>query len=297
MTVLTYGSGSGITRSWTATLTAKEPLAHFAEGDDSNNSKLRRLVVMYNGQPIAVPAISGNSFRGIWRRLLASDLLARVGLSFDAVGPRVTYLLTSGFGLEAADKKAKKGKGEETPPAPTSSLQIGDRETLRKNLPMVSLLGTSYGNSMVEGTVRVGWAIPVCEATAAALGVESNVAPGDLVGETFASRRDDHIVEEKAEKLASAAQMIFRYEYIVPGAVLRQSFGVEAASELEVSCLAYAIALFKERPFVGGKWASGHGRVEADYPDLGVAADIYRAWLDEHKQEVADYLLALDPKK
>lgn len=298
MSAFTFGTGQGEFGSWSGTLVTREPLVHLdaARGDgEGNSAPFRRLAFLHGGRRHEVPVVSGNSIRGVWRRLLAGDLLARLDLAVQDLGPRVIYLLTSGGGLEARDRPGRPRAGDGPPPPPEPVLRIGSKAELRSRLPMLGLLGAAYGNALLEGCLRVGHAIPLCAVTAPALGRESAVAVADLTGWTFHTRRDDRLAEGASPGQRAAQQQIYRFEYLLPGVTLCHSFGVEAAAALEVSCLAHALDLFRARPYLGGRWGAGSGQVAVDYPAAGDPRP-YREWVQAHRQEVRAYLAGLEPR-
>ena len=56
---------------------AEQPIIH-TEESIGNISKIKKLRVIHGGQPVAVPALSGNSFRGQFRDILADQLCSRL---------------------------------------------------------------------------------------------------------------------------------------------------------------------------------------------------------------------------
>lgn len=305
MSVFNFGAQTGFSANFSGTLVTQDPLVHFDQArspshgpeGEGNRFPFRRLSMLHGSRRYEVPMVSGNSIRGLWRRLLAGDLLARLQLPVVELGSRVIYLLTSGGGLEARDRPRRQRTGEEdqaTPPPPEPVLRIGSKADLTASLPMVGLLGASYGKAMVEGSLRVGHAIPACVATAPLLGVDTAVALSDLTDWCFHTRRDDRLAEGGNLGNRAKQQQIIQYEYVCAGVTLHHSFGVEAASDLEVSCLAHALDLFRARPFLGGKWATGNGRVSVHYPAVGDPGP-YVTWVDGHRSEIREYLLRMEP--
>ena len=56
---------------------AEQPIIHTDE-TIGNISKLKKMRVIYKGKPVSVPALSGNSFRGQLRDILADELCSRL---------------------------------------------------------------------------------------------------------------------------------------------------------------------------------------------------------------------------
>lgn len=281
-------------------LTVKSPILHHEESPANrsagssvtrrgNENSFRRMIFLYEGQEVAVPVVSGNSIRGIFRRLGAQDLLDRLGLKEKDLDKRVYYLLFSGGGLE------QKQEGEISPNKVTMI-----RQTLREKLPLVSLFGASYGYDMLRGKINVHYAIPQVKQTVGTTGVETDMDVSSITGWTFYTRRDDYeldqeLKEEEAEKeKGTKQQMIYRVEYMVPGVVLSHKFVFhDTITPIELSCFATILQRFLEHPYLGGKASSGHGEVEAYYTwpkGMNVTPDNYAAFVEEKKGEIVDYL-------
>jgi len=54
---------------------AKQPIIH-TEETIGNISKIKKMRVIHDGKPVPVPALSGNSFRGQFRDILADQMFA-----------------------------------------------------------------------------------------------------------------------------------------------------------------------------------------------------------------------------
>lgn len=301
MSVVTFAVGKGIFRTWRGVFETVEPVVQFSderqgEGEGAMTPVRKLTFVGERSKKTEVPVVSANSIRGILRRLIAMDLLSRVGLTIDDIGPRVVYLLTSGGGLEGKDRR--RGNPDEPPPPPEPPMRIGSKAEVVEHLPVIGLFGASFLNAMIEGSARVGHAIPICKTTAKILGREDDPAADmsapDLIGVTYQTRKDDRLQEGVDLDRGSRQQQIVRYEYIPPGVRLHHSLALEAATELQVSCLAHGMALFRQRPFLGGKWSGGFGRVAVDYEEIG-DPKLYLNWVEEHKAKVRDYLVGLEP--
>lgn len=57
----------------TALYQARQPIIH-TEDTIGNISKIKKLRVIHDGKPVAIPALSGNSFRGQLRDILADQM-------------------------------------------------------------------------------------------------------------------------------------------------------------------------------------------------------------------------------
>jgi len=222
-------------------------------------------------QHVRLPFISGNAIRGMLRRLCMHDLLQRLGLT---VTPKLYHALFTGGILEST---AGEAGGE---------IDLALRRVIRDTLPPLALFGTAIGNQNIQGSLKVDHAMPVCREYADYLGVVPDIAGARIqhsirtfTDVSFATRRDD-LRAERAED-EQARQMLIEFEAFVPGALFVHGFTLVYPSELEMACLGHILALWREQPYLGGKSASGYGRVRFEYqPELNPTP---------YTQFVADY--------
>lgn len=252
--------------------TALNPLVH-SEEVLGNKAFFRRLSIRSGNQIIPVPVLSGNSFRGAWRDLLAMHLVEALGLKRLSV---ITFTtLFSGGSLTEGD------------PVLANALYA--------TFPALSLLGFSMGRQMFASRVGLDFAVPLTTETHQYASdaypdlplPDHPVSVSTITGLTMMTRKDDLAkaplielelgdpVEESApteaedvvessedEQRRGPTQMIYHVEYIVPGTQLVHGFRtVYPVSDLELGALIKVLELAGQRTF-GGLGSKGFGRVE-----------------------------------
>ncbi|KIL36972.1 hypothetical protein SD71_04540 [Cohnella kolymensis] len=273
------------------TIKALQPIIHSANTSDpgllprDNVRAHRKMKVNYEGIPVTVPVISGNSIRGILRRLGAEWLIRQLGLAPDHLSPKLYYLLFAGGALEKGDKKGrpKAGVNESSAIRPTAL------QELRKNLPLLSLLGCAYQVNMMESKLKVDFAVPYVDEVASLYG---KPAPGKTANQITEwihySRMDQHDTE------GTSNRMIFQYEYIVPGTEFIHGFTLIGTSELENSLFSHLLELFSGYGFLGGRSAQGHGKVCMNYAsDHSTVPAMYVTHVQEHKTDIIEFMRTL----
>lgn len=270
--------------SMQVTIECKAPLFHGAFGESAGNASLlrRMAVVSAPGHP-RVPVVSGNALRGILRRIVMRDLLARCELDRASVEPgkwdRLYAAIANGGHLERAEKRVD-------PDA---------IRALRDALPPLSVFGAALYSWLLAGHMSVGFLWLVCRES-----VEGGLIEDDgredcrrgaeeMVEEVSLVRHVDR--EDQSPELSGVTPMPTTVEAIAAGSRLRSSIRFAAhASEVERSAVAYGLARL-EQGSIGGKGGAGFGRVTVRVDgDADVAP--YSAWLSEigHAREA---LLAL----
>jgi hypothetical protein len=109
----------------------------------------------------------------------------------------------------------------------------------------------------------------------------------------FKTRRDD--LRAERDENEQAVQMKVDYEAFIPGTLFTHRFVLIYPNELELSCFAHLLELWREQPYVGGKLASGHGlvRIQYDYP---YTPDAYLHYLANNKPKIVQLLTELGEK-
>jgi len=254
----------------------------FTGGDEKTGVEimLRRIDYIVDGEKIAVPIIDGNSIRGNLRRLLLTDFFSQIG--YEIKSPRIFYLFSGG----ALEEVSAQDSG-------TLNLQL--RREIRANIPPLSLLGGSIGNQAFAGKLIVSKALPVCRELSDYIPVQSKLSFCDFLTETFATRRAEReppetVLQPKPKQEEPTIQMKYNLETFTPGAKFYHKFMLLDATPIEKSCFARMLELWKERPFVGGKSATGYGEVKIDYPTMNLTSEAYLAFLQERKKEIVKSL-------
>lgn len=282
------------TQTYRGYLVAQSPLHHGGDEKSGATALVRRhKYLVPDGRVLNVPVISGNSIRGNMRRMVMSDMLIRIGYG-ELTNAKVYHMLFAGGSLESVDV------------GDSGKIDLGLKRKYRTEIPPLGLFGTSIGNQMIEGKLKVGHAIPLCKEIAPMLAPEGEVRQladldsimttarqrsyHELVGHDFQTRRDD--LREDREEGEAAHQMKVDLEVVAMGAVFEHTFSLWNASPLEAAVLGRAIDLWKVRPYVGGKSGSGYGRVGIyhDAPDQ----EPWLAYMREHKDELKAVLASLE---
>jgi len=256
---------------------AKQPIIH-TEETIGNISKIKKLRVIYNGKPVSIPALSGNSFRGQFRDILSDQMLAlltdngskRIKLSPDHYG-----VLYSGGIMKERSK-------------------MGDQmKALADSIPLLRLMGSAFGNVMLPSKLAVTHIIPYAMETLSIVQSTVNELPEKwrgllpaepprrtdlLFNDGPLTRKDDtkdltkqRFVEtevklDEDEKKKDRRQMIYYVECIPPGTFLVQEmYSKYPLDELELGCLFDGLLAFLREPSLGGRSAAGYGQVQAMY--------------------------------
>ncbi len=219
-----------------------------------------------------VPVISGNSIRGILRRLTMRDFCNRTGIT--KLDKNIYHQLFTGGNITDS----------------TAYEDIARREQYISMCPMIGLFGSAIGNMTIEGDLKVGGARPLCIEHGTA-----DVSFWELMSTEFGTRRDDSkleddieiITEEKDEKQTN--QMKYGYETLIKGTMLNHSFVCVTSNDLIESAFWHMLDLFRERPFVGGSSAIGNGEISMDYDIPENGNEIYLKYLDENQDKIREY--------
>jgi hypothetical protein len=264
------------------TITALSPIHH--GGDEKTGSTpLLRTITVYNSKTKeyhTVPYISGNSVRGRLRRLLMADFLDLIG--FELTNSKLYHAIFSGGLLESTDEE-------------TGYIDLELRRQISKFLPPIALFGTTLGNQMISGQLIVEHMFPICQELASVLGLEGETLPPvrTLTTFSFITRRDE--LRAPRENGEQPVQMKVDYLCFSPGTVFRHGFTIIQSTNLLEGALGRAIVLWKEVPFIGGRSASGDGKLDIQYdPEPDPAP--YIEFLSTHAQEARELLLELEAK-
>lgn len=298
----------------TAVLTLSTPLHHGSEkprikpdnlplGAINNYTPHRRLPVLLKSgdvQSIAeVPAVSGNSIRHLWRESLVDITLYTLGLKRRDLDRNILEILVSGGGMEARDaikneeeeEKQDKAISRKDATQPNVPILVRDRETLRSTLPILSLFGCSYGNRMLSGLVKVGWAIPALQQTEHITNVESSVPYSeDITSFQIMTRHD--FLEENADENSTSKQSLYYIEVVSAGIPFFHEYNIDLSTPIERSAMQIAIDSFKDNPYLGGKSATGHGKFQTNrwYEKLDSSPSLYINFLKENKDVLVEYI-------
>jgi hypothetical protein len=264
------------------TLEARSPIQHGGDEKTGSTPVLRSITHWdpLAGRHVRLPFLSGNAIRGVLRRLLFRDLLERLGIRPTDLEPKLYHALFSGGILESTDETA-------------AAIELEMRRRVRATVPPLALFGTSIGNQMIPGSLRVRHGMPVCAEYRAYLPpplAEDPRAQHSIRTYTdvaFATRRDELRAERASDE--QAVQMKVDYEVFIAGTLFAHGFALVYPSPLEVSCLGHTIALWAEQPFIGGKAGSGYGELALQYEAMPNPA-AYLAYVDAEGTAIREAL-------
>lgn len=252
--------------------TLKSPLVH-TEETNSNIATIYREKVYLNNKIYEIPAVHGNSIRGLLRNIGAEHFLTSIEMEFNTVPTNLFHILFSGGALE----KMK------------VFVDISEKKEFRKYLPYLSIFGAAVGDEMIEGKLIVTSAIPRCKELNTG---ESSIY--DLTQIIRYTRHDDRkmVIGDKhlADHQNTPYQMFYDIETLCAGTVLDFEFILKCPSDLEQGAFENILKLFKEQPFIGGKSAVGHGRIEFDVELDQNKIDNYNIFLKNNKDDIKQYL-------
>jgi hypothetical protein len=123
---------------------AKQPIIH-TEETIGNISKIKKLRVIHAGKPVSVPALSGNSFRGQFRDILADQMFAILtddGINRVKLPSKQYGILYSGGIMAETARMGKQMKG------------------WADAIPMLRLMGSAFGNVMLPSKLATTHIVP-----------------------------------------------------------------------------------------------------------------------------------------
>lgn len=299
---------------------AEQPIIH-TEETLGNISKIKKMRVMVGDKPVSVPALSGNSFRGQLRDVLADrmfEILSNKGQQRITFNNNEIYgAVYSGGALREASRLA------------------GTMHALQDAVPLLRLMGAAFGNVMLPSKIAVTHIVPCAQETRDVLASALNeLGSGVVLLETDwpkardlifndgpLTRKDDRrdparqrfvnlgvVPENEPEQ---RQQMIYYVECITPGAwLLHQLYSKYPLDELELGCLFDGLSAWLKAPTLGGRSAAGYGQVRAhlrgkvdsetvqwpeqpEWPEQVRQAIIkYRAYLDQQREALLTALQA-----
>ena len=264
---------SGVAKSL-APISQGTPLANGLSAGKDNLTRQRKMRIFTELEDSCVlqdiPIVSGNSLRGVGRRMLINETFKALDIDWESMFPRretqdaVKFFFTHG-GLSP---KGLSPKG----------VKINIYTELRKVLPFLDLLGGVYYAHHFEGACRIGNMVPLTKETFEML--KADLPPAiEIKKEKLPKIRELLITEENDPMTTSVQRFIkkrseekkeekeagmFNVETITVGTTFR--FYATAGSDNENTLKAFRAMMFllQDRGYVGGMSAKGLGRVAYD---------------------------------
>ncbi len=255
---------------------AQQPIIH-TEETIGNISKIKKMRVIHDGRPIPVPALSGNSFRGQFRDILADrmfDILTNSGANRVRISPDYYGIIYSGGVMKEGSTAGAKMKA------------------MADAIPMLRLMGSAFGNVMLPSKLAVTHIIPYAVETQSLLKHTVAKVPEEwrqllpqnppgrsdlLFNDGPLTRKDDtkdlskqRYVETEMElgqdEERTRRQMIYYVECIPAGTfLLQEMYSKYPLDDLELGCFFDGLLSFLKEPSLGGRSAAGYGQVEVWY--------------------------------
>ena len=292
---------------------AEQPIIH-TEETIGNISKLKQMRVIYKGKPVSVPALSGNSFRGQLRDILADALCSRLsnqGKQLLRFNDNDVYTILYSGG--ALSEKSKAG-----------DLMYA----FANHLPSMRLMGSAFGNVMLPSKLAMTHIVPCAEETQEILqGMyetleECPVPPMNewtsarnlFFNDGPLTRKDDskdltrqRFVDLETQTDKEIQQMIYYVECIPAGTwLLQQLYSKFPVDQLELGCLFDGLSAFLRQPTLGGRSSAGYGQVRTqlqgmvgtepvqlngDWSEtIKDALNVYQNYLTEKREDILEVL-------
>lgn len=264
------GNDAMTTMRLTLAYLAEQPIIH-TEDTIGNLSKIKKMRVMNGSHAALVPALSGNSFRGQLRDILADQMFAALS---DSGRHRITFTDNEVFGAVYSGGALRDASG-------LAKIMQG----LTEAVPMLRVMGAAFGNVMWPSKLAATHIIPCTQETRCILSASSgqvkSVLPPlddwpnarDLVFNDGPLTRKDDRRDAARRRYADPGtapetgaedrqQMIYDVECIAPGTwLVQQLYTKYPLDTLELGCLFDGLQAWLQAPSLGGRSAAGYGQV------------------------------------
>ena len=236
---------------------------------------------LFKSDSVYVPIISGNSVRGIMRRLIMRDFVELIGLEKEKRGiPKTLYhqMFTGGNITESS-----------------SDEDIANREKILNLCPPLAVLGSAIGNQTITGKAKIEGLTPQCLECST-----GNKTYWEFMGRQFATRLDSSKYENEISiegEQEATSQMKYEYEVFIPGTRFNGQVVCLSKEPLVVSTFWRMLKLWKEAGYVGGLGRVGLGRLDISIEIPEDADALYLAHLEKVKVEALEYFTVKRTKK
>lgn len=272
------------THRWDLVLTARSPISHRAETIGTTSTLRRTKVLGPDGVVELVPIVSGNSLRGVLRRI-GEELLREV-LGYEGLLPLpVAHALRNG------------GAITRTSAEPLTGRRLRELRTL---VPHLSVFGAAVGAAPIRGCLRVGHVVPLVEEARPLLrGHYPQPLPSRLDVEALESYSHLSDPDLDAAECATGAteSVLMRYEVetFAAGTCFESWVQLDHGSDLDYAFLCEVLDEYRRRGWLGGRTGIGHGTVTTTVtvdPDAPDPVD-WRARLAARRGEALEMLCGL----
>lgn len=217
-----------------------------------------------------VPYISGNSIRGMLRRIVMYDFCKLADIS--KLDKSIYHQLFTGGNLTSS----------------TDTEDIDRRESYIEMCPMIGLLGSAIGNMTIEGELKVGGARLRCKENGT-----GDLSFWEQISIVFGTRLDSSKTEQDIEVVAGGnepvSQMKYDYEVFIVGSQFDHSFALTTENPLFVSAFWRMMELFKENNFICGNSARDSGEIDINIEIPKDASQLYLDHIEANKDKIKQY--------
>lgn len=252
-------------------VTALSSITHNGGEKNGTVTQLRReKFVQPNGRPIEIPVISGNSIRGKLRDIAAMDILTFAGTKIKVDADSFNLLFTGGSLESTGD----------------SGINVEKVRQMRRDMPMLSVLGGSVGNVILPGKVEIGKLIPIAKETLHLIPEQYHNAYTEEPKSIWEycqlemyTRKDDAKDEVKKEFLQEAdgkkkerpVQMKYDTETIAAGTKFYWRICLKDTTDIETGAFLQTLNTWAEQNSqVGGNGRVGHGALNLEIKETKV---------------------------
>lgn len=266
-------------------------LSHGGDQKAGNSTIFRRVEVLSTTeQVLTLPQVSGNSFRGLFRRELAMDWIQRLGLSPSrSLSPFSDWFYHALFSGGALEENSAAGKALAKEMGSSGTMRVKGIHKFRDMCVPLSVMGVSVGNRIL---CRHGFdaapAVPRCREWG-----NGNVSEANLFTWTFITRRDDAELRPVTDdaKIEKSQAMIANTECLMAGTILEGGISlVQGCTAIERSCVGKALHLLQQRGKIGANNRYWQGRVEITFDGDVPDPRPYEEYVESTKDETLKYL-------
>jgi CRISPR/Cas system-associated protein Cas7 (RAMP superfamily) len=251
--------------------TALSPISHNSDEALSNITSFRRQCIKNKDEVLEIPVVTGNSVRGILRRVGADMIINDLGMTKEELNVNLYHKFYTGGSLTKGTDEAK----------------VNLKRSIREFLPNLSVFGTAMDDFILKGKLICGFLYPVSKQTETFTGIESTQDVYELLSTEFYTRRDDFEGESKETN-----QMLYETEVLIAGSELSQDIILDTDKEIEIGFFCKTLKKFSEKPFIGGVSRAGHGKVEMDinFSEYQKYIDKYDEFIEQRRVEIIEFV-------
>lgn len=270
---------------WEFILEAQEPIAHHSESFGNTSLAMRAKTRQADGSFVSIPIITGDTIRHQLREAASYALLDAAGmLDNPSLGESALRLLFNGGMISGSQD---------------TSVKLDQYRELVELCPHLALLGGCAQNRSVPGRLTVSAAELICDETAhrmpewvieylreqkSALAparqhieevqrvrMDASLDPGKtkLLSDGGVGVRNRLLASEHGKEVgdavladnAKSSMMPRRFETLVAGSIFYWRIEVDTFSPLDRDTFFTMVGAFLQNARVGGKRATGHGRI------------------------------------